>query len=303
MLRQWYFSRINDIIAKSDKWIATLEKGLNGDWEKEGYTIAKEPKLADKIEDLWWDEEHPHFNNPDYKPDLVNVIHAKDKDGNIVGHFQYEGNKVLNPRHVIISSLHQRKGLATAMYTLAEKAHEGKVVHGGIQSPQAKALWNQPNRKEKFGKVEQLVKAILSRTDLIKNDPKAFFEHPTVKNLLHEEIQNMHYEVKNAVQGQRSGFQDDTGQNINTSTNSTFPEYYSHLKVDNKDHFAKVMNSKKGPIYQRMLDVAHDRLLNGYSNHHGQDMPNPKYLVQAVQHGVVTPQEFHERMRAIDEAA
>jgi hypothetical protein len=50
-----------------------------------------------------------------------------------------------------------------------------------------------------------------------------------------------------------------------------------------------------------MLAEAHNRLLHGYTNHHGQSMPDPKYLVHAVQHGIIPLHDFKEKMRAIDD--
>lgn len=158
--------------------------------------------------------------------------------------------------------------------------------------------------RKSLGKAETLANMIIANLpNLIKNAPNEFFNHPEVKNMLHNEVKNMHAEVQNSVQGQRSGFQDNLGNNVNTTTNSTFPAYYSKIGVKNKAHFEQVMNAKKGPIYQRMLNEAHDRLLHGYSNHHGYDLPNPKYLIHAVRHGVIPLNDFKEKMKTIDDHA
>ena len=135
-----------------------------------------------------------------------------------------------------------------------------------------------------------------------KSEHADFFNHPKTKEMLHNEIKNMNHEVKHSEQGKRSGHRDESGQNVNTSSKSTFPSHYAKIGVKNKQHFEDVMNSKKGPIYDRMKQHAHDRLVNGYSNAHGQDMPHPQYLVHAVKHGVIPHSEFHEKMKAIDKS-
>jgi hypothetical protein len=61
-----------------------------------------------------------------------------------------EGDRVMNSK---VLEPHQRKGLATAMYQMAEKELKGKKLNPDVsvsQSKDAKALWSQPKRP--FGK-------------------------------------------------------------------------------------------------------------------------------------------------------
>lgn len=143
---------------------------------------------------------------------------------------------------------------------------------------------------------------IMKKNEGSEKSPKNFFNHPQTKEMLHNEIKNMHHEVKNSEQGKRSGHKDESGQHVNTSTKSTFPSHYAKIGVKNKQHFEDVMHSKKGPIYDRMKQHAHDRLINGYSNAHGQDMPDPKYLVHAVKHGIIPHDDYKDKMRAMDKS-
>lgn len=59
---------------------------------------------------------------------------------------------------------HRRKGIATAMYVLAEKVSGKRFVPDTYQTPSGRALWDQPNRP--FGK-SLLIKSQLERTDVV----------------------------------------------------------------------------------------------------------------------------------------
>jgi GNAT superfamily N-acetyltransferase len=117
-----------------------LEKGLKGDWQKEGYVIKR--------------KEGPN------KAGLENAytLIAKSPNGDIVG----EASFAIHPdgENIIVSSAihpdHRRKGLATEMYKMAEKEFNLKIKRTS-QTPDAKSLWAQPNRP--FGKSEELSKA------------------------------------------------------------------------------------------------------------------------------------------------
>lgn len=123
-----------------------LKKGKNGDWEKEGYTLRHEPE--------------PHGN--------AGVIRAFTKDGKEAGYVNY--TKWHESKQIVpwssIKEPHRRKGLATAMYGMAERETGYTMTFDDSQSNDAKALWSQPNRP--FGKLkkhleivrEQLLKAI-----------------------------------------------------------------------------------------------------------------------------------------------
>jgi GNAT superfamily N-acetyltransferase len=135
-----------------------LEKGKHGDWEREGYTLH-----------------HTGFTD-----DKDRTVAAHAPDGSRVGEalidWHPDGNHIF-ASFVRVDKDHRRKGLATAMYRLAEGLTGAKMIPSseipreqkegvvGSLSAQGKALWSQPNRP--FGKSEtnDLAKAI---------DPKAF---------------------------------------------------------------------------------------------------------------------------------
>lgn len=116
--------------------------GVRGDWKKEGYTID-----VDDMDDL----------------DLW--IRARDSKGKPVGHAQighasidYKKDGQPKPQEspdpvwTSVDPEHQRKGLATAMYQMAEEKLGRKLQPSLFQSPDAEKLWNQPKRP--FGKSE-----------------------------------------------------------------------------------------------------------------------------------------------------
>jgi hypothetical protein len=129
--------------------VQKLEKGEKGDWKKEGYSLK-------------------HTIN-----DGFHMVHAFDKHGNKVGHAGFaplqesHGWTGITPSktHLGVTTAdvrpdHQRKGLASAMYNLAEQKTGMKIKEGhgtAGQSPDAKALWANKNRT--FGKSEDLNKS------------------------------------------------------------------------------------------------------------------------------------------------
>ena len=117
-----------------------LEKGMKGDWRKEGYKLS----IA-------------HNNEPyDEEPRRSIEIHAHAPNGERVGRYQFSWNpspryNTISPEMAYTHEDHQRKGLATSAYSLAEQA-TGRYVDnsGGSPSDDAKALWRQLDRP--FGK-------------------------------------------------------------------------------------------------------------------------------------------------------
>lgn len=109
----------------------------------------------------------------------------------------------------------------------------------------------------------------------IADEPKAEIDHVR-KKIFDTEIAAMAEEVQGAEKGQRSTAVIDNPEKndgmfkyVNTSTKSTYPKWYRKLGVKNKDHFLKVINSKKGKVWERIKEVANDRLENGYLDNEG----------------------------------
>lgn len=122
-----------------------LEKGLKGDWEKEGYTISH--------------KKSPHGGI---------YVQAHDRHGKLAGFASIgyhdwdnsedsEGVPVFSKTptdHIMsfeteVEPAHQRKGLASAMYQYAEQYY-GVPMEMGSLSDDAVKLWRQPRRP--FGK-------------------------------------------------------------------------------------------------------------------------------------------------------
>jgi hypothetical protein len=78
-------------------------------------------------------------------------VFALDSKGKLAGWLlvMKDGAGVIAPLDVKIRPPHKRKGLATAMYQLAEEK-TGRKFRRGVQSPDAQKLWDQKDRP--FGK-------------------------------------------------------------------------------------------------------------------------------------------------------
>lgn len=85
-------------------------------------------------------------------------VHAKDKKGQVIGHahFKVEGKNLVpheplpGTNAVEVDEDHQRKGVASAMYSHAEKQTKKKLIPSSSQTDEGEALWAQKNRP--FGK-------------------------------------------------------------------------------------------------------------------------------------------------------
>jgi ADP-ribose pyrophosphatase YjhB (NUDIX family)/GNAT superfamily N-acetyltransferase len=125
-----YYSKL-----KSGGLADELNKGLRGDWQKEGYKLE-------------------HLNSPGQPG---HRIVATDKEGNRVGSlpfFEHKNGvlKVSPGSMVFVDDAHRRKGLASAMYTYAEQKL-GKKFQRGLTTPFGSKLWGQNDRP--FGALEK----------------------------------------------------------------------------------------------------------------------------------------------------
>lgn len=113
---------------------SNLEKGLKGDWQKEGYRLVY---------------------NKDPNEDVLHHITAYAPDNKIAGRysFVFHGKDTnIYPYDSMTHDEHKRKGLANTAYKLIENKLNSKVMSSSDQSKDAKALWSQANRP--FGKEE-----------------------------------------------------------------------------------------------------------------------------------------------------
>ena len=112
-----------------------IEKGARGDWKQEGYTIHYKG-FDDSLKN--------HAGIAGHVVEAHHPIEGKIAEA-VFGHNPRGGLSVSS----IVKEPHRRKGLASAMYAAAEK-QTGEKVNPSGQTPDAKALWSQPNRP--FGK-------------------------------------------------------------------------------------------------------------------------------------------------------
>jgi hypothetical protein len=117
--------------------------------------------------------------------------------------------------------------------------------------------------------------------------PKEYLSNPKIMKMIRDEIDNMAYEIKSSVAGQRSGKhivnpEDGKGyfKYIDTSSKSTFPKYLQAIfnNQGTKEKFLKVVKQGRGKVWDRIALEAIDRLENGYQNEHGYDRPNKEFL-------------------------
>lgn len=96
-----------------------------------------------------------------------------------------------------------------------------------------------------------------------------------MNELLNSEIQAMAKEIDFAEKGGVKIF--NQGEYLATTGEGSFPAWYREAGVKNKEHLSNVLESKKGPVYERLLAIAEDRLLNGYETPTSRAAPSNEY--------------------------
>lgn len=151
-----YFKEVGERVRSLPKLNLTrsedMEKGLKGDWKKEGYKIVYGNPYSDHLGTV-----HTIHVIP---PNTQNFNPSSD-DGaawfqiNELDHPEYGKHLQVSESNVLPE--HRRKGIASAVYRKIEEDTGLKIIpFKEEQTPEAKALWSQPNRP--FGK-SQLAKA------------------------------------------------------------------------------------------------------------------------------------------------
>jgi len=145
--------------------VSALAKGQNGDWEKEGgYKIHHFPSTAangSPFHEYYITHDSVGHSDPQNKH-IASFSFSPDYDSN--------GTKKDWVATSWVDPKHQRKGLASHTYRMAEKKHGMKLVSDQSQSEDAKALWANPDRK--FGKsetVDKIQKSLTKIKDLLKS--------------------------------------------------------------------------------------------------------------------------------------
>lgn len=95
--------------------------------------------------------------------------------------------------------------------------------------------------------------------------------------LIDSELQSMAKEIEFAEKGGQRIFNED-GSGVVGTTSSSFPSWYKDAGIKNKEHLAKVLESKSGPVYSRLQAIAEDRLMNGYETPTSRSAPSNEYL-------------------------
>lgn len=121
--------------------------------------IPKGRKLQKKLLDTsaGYNFQHEHQEVPGIGK--ITKIHAFSPNKEHVGTATFaHTDKGLTPGSVVVDEDHQRKGIASHMYGLAEKATGKKITPSSNQTPEGQALWSGNAQNKQFGKNEELVK-------------------------------------------------------------------------------------------------------------------------------------------------
>jgi len=129
---------------------------------------------------------------------------------------------------------------------------------------------------------------LISKYHLLESSiDKKYFKYPETLEYIKAEIEQMVYEIEQSEAGVRRGKaiinpKDNDGyiKYINLSKKSTFPEYLQDIfnGSGTKKKFLSAVKRGKGKVYDRIMQVAIDRLENGYKNLHGYDYPNQDFI-------------------------
>lgn len=83
------------------------------------------------------------------------TVYAHDPQGAKIGYARLNHKEgALEPMGVYVEDEHQRKGIASAMYGMAEKYTGKKIKPAPVQTPEGAALWQGNSQQHQFGKSE-----------------------------------------------------------------------------------------------------------------------------------------------------
>lgn len=220
--------RANYFLQRSE----SLQKGARGDWKKEGYTLKFHPPKVEM------------FNG---KHDITSHrVTAHDSQGNRVGDYHFsewpEASEHKGLLHVTFSRTdpdHQRKGLASAAYSMIEQ-RTGKKVHSspGNRSADAKKLWSQPNRS--FGKSDKIPGGLADKKTN-KDFPKFRITQGRKVEMEHTSSPRIAEEIA------RDHLTED-------------PKYYDKLKTIEKSSTPSIPKVKLNPEHGKMIADAYHNM-------------------------------------------
>ena len=208
--------------------------------------------------------------------EIVNIDEISEADANrILKPMKQDPVKVIEKEKQIRDVLSKRDQALKEQAILDVKLREMSGVlnmpaPGKDVGDATKAINQKPVSKAQIKRdIEALTKKVAESNAVVRE---------MTDDMVNAEIDEMVYEVQQAeistglTKNKRGEFDSRWYEN-------TFPEYYRDLGVKNKEDMQRLASKKSGKPYERMVEIAKDRLENGYeSKISGQNMPNETYL-------------------------
>lgn len=82
------------------------------------------------------------------------------------------------------------------------------------------------------------------------------------------------------------------GKKFQRVYNNTYPSWYSKAKVKNKENLMAALEKKSGPIYNRLVEIAKERLTNGYEEARTRNVPNNEFRKMMGLEQIDVPEEY-----------
>jgi hypothetical protein len=111
----------------------------------------------------------------------------------------------------------------------------------------------------------------------VETGKKPDYTNPKARKIIKSELGSMRYEVLNSEKSSSVLVRDEqtyAGFSHRAYSQSTFPEWMRKSGIGSTKDFIQVLNQNKGVRYDRLKNVAIDRLNNGYKNNHGYALPD-----------------------------
>lgn len=163
----------------------------------------------------------------------------------------------------------KREEILSSTSVNPEEANAAASLHVANSVVMAKHLGISPEEylKSNYGATFQNAEMVDGK--IIKSSESSV----KMNQLLDSELQVMAQEIDFAQKGEKI-FEEGS---FAGSQESTFPDWYREAGVKNKEHLFKVLESKKGPVYERLQAIAEERLLNGYETPTSRAAPSNEY--------------------------
>lgn len=130
-------------LARLGKSIDVLVRAKSLDLKKKLYDEKLGYKFTHRHDDAW-----------EGQPRTVINVHSPHGDHVGFATFHHTPEGGLMPFGVAVDDAHQRQGIASHMYAMAERITGKKVVPSKVQTPEGAALWQGNAKQPQFGKTE-----------------------------------------------------------------------------------------------------------------------------------------------------